>query len=266
MTVSIRNGRMDDATRPAAWLGNSEMAGRICGFGWSMTRLGPLADWPSSLRSAVATSLHSRFQMAIYWGPDLNRIYNDAERDIRGKLHPGALGMPARKLLRDSWAVVGPQLHAVIQHGDATWDEDQPLTFDRRGMPETGYFTYSYSPIRDDESGIGGVLLVTQETTPRVLAERRIGSSTPVRWTPRARNKRVSSRRGRCRGSMNSNARSSTRSTHSVSRLSASRRAAAQQAPIPRPRRWTCAAGMRSPRCSGIWRPIRSRASYSRVI
>ncbi len=112
--------------------------------------------------------------MAIYWGPELNCIYNDAERDVLGKLHPIALGMPARALLRDSWDVVGPQLQAVMDRADATWAEDQPLTFDRRGILETGYFTYSYSPILDDEGRIGGVLLVTQETTARLLAERRL--------------------------------------------------------------------------------------------
>src|SRR5262249_34337359 len=35
------------------------------------------------------------------------------------------------------------------------------------------FFTYSYSPI-PDRGGIGGVLLVTVETTQRVLAERRL--------------------------------------------------------------------------------------------
>ncbi len=112
--------------------------------------------------------------MAIYWGPELNCIYNDAERAVLGKLHPGALGMPAAELLHDSWEVVGPQLHAVMERGDATWVEDQPLSFDRRGVLETGYFTYSYSPIPVEDGAVGGVLLVTQETTARVLAERRL--------------------------------------------------------------------------------------------
>jgi signal transduction histidine kinase len=41
-------------------------------------------------------------------------------------------------------------------------------------MPAVGYFTYSYSPIFDDDDAVGGVLLVTQDTTARVLAERRL--------------------------------------------------------------------------------------------
>jgi signal transduction histidine kinase len=155
-------------------MGDSEMAVRIRSFDWAATPLGPLTGWSRSLRSAVAVCLHSRFQMAIYWGPRLTCIYNDAEREVLAELHPGALGMPAQELLRDSWDVVGPQLEAVIDHGDATWAEDQPLSFDRRGILETGYFTYSYSPILDDDGAIGGVLLVTQETTARVLAERRL--------------------------------------------------------------------------------------------
>ncbi len=171
MTTSIRD---DPAAGENNWLGNSEMAAMVRGFDWSATALGPITEWSGSLRSAVAICLHSRFQMAIYWGQELNCIYNDAERDVLGLLHPTALGMPAKDLLRDSWDVVGPQLRAVIDHGEATWVEDQPLSFDRRGVLETGYFTYSYSPIPSDTGGIGGVLLVTQETTARVLAERRL--------------------------------------------------------------------------------------------
>ncbi|HTX13409.1 MAG TPA: histidine kinase [Solirubrobacteraceae bacterium] len=155
------------------WLGSSEMGRQVAAFDWSATPLGPLFSWPQSLKAAVAICLRSRFQMAIYWGPELNCIYNDAERDILGKLHPGALGQPARELLRDSWPVVGPQLKAVMERGESTWAEDQPLTFDRRGGPEVSYFTYSYSPILDDDGSVGGVLLVTQDTTVRVLAEAR---------------------------------------------------------------------------------------------
>ncbi|HTU85147.1 MAG TPA: histidine kinase [Solirubrobacteraceae bacterium] len=159
---------------PGAWLGSSEMGQRVGTFDWSTTPLGPLSGWPQSLTTAVSICLRSQFQMAIYWGPELNCIYNDAERDVLGKLHPGALGQPAHELLRDSWQIVGPQLEAVVERGDSTWAEDQPLTFDRRGALEVSYFTYSYSPILDDDGGVGGVLLVTHETTARVLGERRI--------------------------------------------------------------------------------------------
>jgi PAS domain S-box-containing protein len=153
--------------------GGGEMGDRIRSFDWSSTPLGPIGEWPSSLREAVSICLRSRFQLAIYWGPELILLYNDAERDVLGTMHPGALGRPAAEFLADNWDVLGPMLHDVTVTGEATWSVDQPLWLNRHGYVEETFFTYSYSPIPDD-GGIGGILLVTFETTERVLAERRL--------------------------------------------------------------------------------------------
>jgi GAF domain-containing protein len=88
-------------------------------------------------------------------------------------MHPGALGRPAAEILAENWDVLGPMLHGVTATGEATWSVDQPLRLNRRGYVEEAFFTYSYGPIPDGD-GIGGVLLVTVETTERVLAERRL--------------------------------------------------------------------------------------------
>jgi signal transduction histidine kinase len=149
------------------------MGTRIRSFDWSSTPLGPIGEWPASLRQTVSICLRSRFQLAIYWGPQLTLLYNDAERDVLGAMHPRALGLPAAEILADIWDVVGPMLHGVMVTGEATWSVDQPLRLNRRGFLEESFFTYSYSPI-PDRGGIGGVLLVTFETTERVLAERRL--------------------------------------------------------------------------------------------
>jgi PAS domain S-box-containing protein len=115
----------------------------------------------------------SRFQLAIYWGPQLVLLYNDAEREVLGGMHPDALGRPAAEVLADMWDVVGPMLQGVLATGEATWSVDQALRLNRSGFVEEAFFTYSYSPIPDGDT-IGGVLLVTFETTERVLAERRL--------------------------------------------------------------------------------------------
>jgi signal transduction histidine kinase len=153
--------------------GGGEMGARIRSFDWSSTPLGPIGEWPSSLREAVSICLRSRFQLAIYWGPKLILLYNDAERDVLGTMHPGALGRPAAEILGDNWDVLGPMMHGVLEGGEATWSVDQALRLNRRGLVEESFFTYSYSPIPDG-GGIGGVLLVTFETTERVLADRRL--------------------------------------------------------------------------------------------
>ena len=173
MTVQVSDA-VTGGDRSFAWLGDSEMAGRVGEYDWSSTPLGPISEWPVSLMCAVAICLRSHFEMTLYWGPELTCIYNDAERDVLGKLHPGALGSPACELLQDSWNVVGPQLWSVMREGEASWAVDRPLTFRRPGSLEVGYFTYSYSPVPDDQGEIGGVLLVSRDTTARVLAERRI--------------------------------------------------------------------------------------------
>src|SRR5262249_36637370 len=87
--------------------------------------------------------------------------------------HPHALGRPAAEILADNWDVLGPMLRRVLEGGEATWSVDQALRLNRRGVVEESFFTYSYSPIPDD-GGVGGVLLVTVETTERALAARRL--------------------------------------------------------------------------------------------
>ena len=155
-------------------VGSSEMARLIGAFDWSQTPLGSMAKWPRSLKTMLNVCLHSRFQLVIYWGPDLIFLYNDAQREVIGSLHPHALGKPGREIMVDMWDTIGPMLHRVLETGEATWSVDRPLWFDRYGFVEKVYFTWSYSPIPNDDGSIGGVLLVTQETTERVLAERRL--------------------------------------------------------------------------------------------
>ena len=140
-------------------LGRGEMARRIREFDWAATPLGPIASWSPRLLASLQTMLASRFQFAIYWGPEFVFLYNDAEIPTLGDRHPEALGMRAAELLSTTWEVVGPQLESVFGGGEATWAEDQPLLFERNGKVEQVYFTYSYSPMRDEAGRVEGVLL-----------------------------------------------------------------------------------------------------------
>jgi signal transduction histidine kinase len=60
--------------------------------------------------------------------------------------------------------------------GEATWSENQLLLLERNGYAEECYFTFSYSPIRDETGGIGGVFTAVTETTQQVLSERRLST------------------------------------------------------------------------------------------
>ena len=54
------------------------MAERIAAFDWSTTPLGPIDQWPQSLRTVVNILLTSRYAMWMAWGSDLTMLYNDA--------------------------------------------------------------------------------------------------------------------------------------------------------------------------------------------
>jgi PAS domain S-box-containing protein len=143
-------------------------------FDWANSMLGPVDQWPQSLRTSVSTCLNSRFAILIWWGPELVMLYNDAYRQIIGAKHPAALGGPGRECWPEIWHIIGPMLEGVMQRGEATWSDDLLLMLERNGYPEECYFTFSYSPIRDESGDIGGVFTPVAETTERVINERRM--------------------------------------------------------------------------------------------
>ncbi len=151
---------------------NEGMAGRLAGYDWASTPLGPRDSWPHSLVIAVDICINSRFPMFVWWGPERVNIYNDAYVDILGSKHPEAFGRPARDSWSEIWDVVGPQADAVTQRGEATWNERVLLTMQRHGYAEDTWFTWSYSPIRDDSGAIGGLFCACVEDTEKVVAER----------------------------------------------------------------------------------------------
>ncbi|MEV4397728.1 SpoIIE family protein phosphatase [Nonomuraea sp. NPDC049607] len=141
---------------------------------WERTPLGPPESWPQSLTGPVGICLSSRFPMIIFWGPKLAQLYNDAYVPILGGKHPGSLGQPADECWREIWDVVGPMLHQVLDRGQATYSDDLHLVLRRSGYAEECCFTFSFSPIRDESGGVGGVFCAVTETTGRVVGERRL--------------------------------------------------------------------------------------------
>jgi len=157
--------------------GSGEMA-RLCrAFDWARTPLGPIERWSHSLRTTAGIVVTSRHPMFLWWGPDLIQIYNDAYRPSlgRGDRHPRALGAPGREFWTDIWDAIGSQIEQVMTTGESTWHEDQLLPIERNGRLEDVWWTYSYSPVCDDDGRINATLVVCQETTARVLAERERG-------------------------------------------------------------------------------------------
>ncbi|HEY7511231.1 MAG TPA: ATP-binding protein [Vicinamibacteria bacterium] len=153
-------------------LASSETAALLDATDWAQTPLGPVEQWPQSLKLAVGICLNSRFPMFVWWGEQLVNIYNDAYVPILGQRHPRAFGRPARESWEEIWPVVGPQAEAVMTRGEATWNERVLLVMERHGYTEETYFTWSYSPIVDERGRIGGLFCACKEETATVQAER----------------------------------------------------------------------------------------------
>jgi PAS domain S-box-containing protein len=156
--------------------GGGEMGAFLRSFDWANSLLGPVEYWPQSLRTSVSICLNSRFAILIWWGPDLVMLYNDAYRQVIGAKHPAALGRPGRECWPEIWHIINPMLEGVMHRGEATWSNDLLLMLERSGYPEECYFTFSYSPIRDESGGIGGVFTPVADTSERVINERRMGT------------------------------------------------------------------------------------------
>jgi PAS domain S-box-containing protein len=157
------------------WLGDSsEMAKRIRSFDWSTTPLGSLEAFPQSLRSALSILLPSKAHMAIFWGTDLLKFYNDAYVTLIGAKHPLILGQPARKAWNEIWDVLERLLVGVMETGEGVAAEDQLFVINRHGYTEEAYFDIFYDPIRDESGEVGGVFCIVKEMTQRVVGNRRL--------------------------------------------------------------------------------------------
>lgn len=153
--------------------GGGIMGALLRAHDWSATSLGRPASWPQSLRSAVSIMLGSSFPTAIYWGPELLLLYNDAWAPIPAERHPGALGRPGAEVWPDIWDVVGPQFARVVETGEGFSTFDLMLPMVRGGAPAETYWTYSFTPIRGEDGTVAGVLNQGNETTDRVVGARR---------------------------------------------------------------------------------------------
>src|SRR5438309_1946059 len=65
-------------------------------------------------------------------------------------------------------------LEGVVSNGEATWSKDLLLPLQRHAYSEECYFSFSFSPIRVETGGVGGVFTAVMETTEKVIGERRL--------------------------------------------------------------------------------------------
>jgi PAS domain S-box-containing protein len=139
---------------------------------WSETALGPIGNWPQSLRSALGISLRSASASAIFWGADHLFLYNDAWAELLGERHPGALGQPARQIWADAWDLLEPRFRAAYETAETVTQAGLRMMRPRDGRLVETYWTYSLLPLGNEQGNIGGLLGQVWETTASVMRAR----------------------------------------------------------------------------------------------
>ncbi|MGV0850747.1 SpoIIE family protein phosphatase [Mycolicibacterium phlei] len=168
---------MSTIDTPSVFGADDEIGPDLARVAWDDTPLGPPADWPQSLRTAVSILLSSRFPMWMAWGPQLTFFCNAAyRRDTLGRKYPWALGRPATQVWAEIWPDIGPRIDRVLTTGQATWDSALLLFLERSGFQEETYHTFSYSPLHDDDGAVVGMLCVVSEDTQQVISERQMAT------------------------------------------------------------------------------------------
>jgi len=154
--------------------GGGEAGALIRAHGWDSTLLGPIREWPQSLRSSLGIALRSPTASAVFWGPDHVFLYNDAWASLlAGGRHPWALGRPAREVLADIWPALAGQFAGVLRNGKAVNRIDELLVRNLGGETFDSYWSYSLLPVAGEDGRIAGILAQVRESTPFVLRGRR---------------------------------------------------------------------------------------------
>ncbi|MBC2773024.1 PAS domain-containing protein [Rhizobium sp. AQ_MP] len=145
-----------------------QMVEEIRAFDWGATSLGPIDTWPMSLMTTLRLVLMTRQPMCFWWGDELLQFHNDAYLPMLAGRETSALGQPFRDYWADVWEGIEPFVRRA-QSGEGTWMENLPLQIRRDGVMQDSFWTFSYSPLYDDQGLIAGLLNVVTETTHAVV-------------------------------------------------------------------------------------------------
>lgn len=152
--------------------GDSRAAGEILAFDWSTTPIGLPEHWPTALKIALGITLASKFPKALIWGSQLITFHNDAFRPILGD-KPPAMGRPFSEVWADAWDQIRPFVERTYQ-GESVFIENFPMLTTRHGYDEEAHFTFCYSPVRDENGQIVGIMDTVFEVSETIVAQRQM--------------------------------------------------------------------------------------------
>ncbi|HEX2208899.1 MAG TPA: PAS domain-containing protein [Longimicrobium sp.] len=149
------------------WPGDGGQTGALIrAHDWPATPLGPIHQWPRSLRTAVDIMLASPAPTAVMWGPEHVLLYNDAYVHVARERHPAIFGRPALEGWADARDFLEPIFQRVLRDGAPAVVRDRRVPL--RGADGTvreRTFRATFSAIPGDDGAPGGIFHPLEETT-----------------------------------------------------------------------------------------------------
>ncbi|KAF2146046.1 uncharacterized protein K452DRAFT_294657 [Aplosporella prunicola CBS 121167] len=143
---------------------------------WASTPLGPMENWSPLLRFLCNFVMVCPNPAILFWGPDLNMIYNDAYPPLVGDKHPSLLGSPPWVGFAEAWDGFQPFFRSCEETGTGAMVENMLLFLNRgKGIQEETYYSFSFTPIMIEDKIVAWYETVF-ETTNQKITERRMSS------------------------------------------------------------------------------------------
>ncbi|KAK7755408.1 hypothetical protein SLS62_002635 [Diatrype stigma] len=140
---------------------------------WAKTGFGPMASWPTELRTIVRVMMVDTAPVVLYWGPTNAIIYNEAYMPLIGQKHPSILGMDATEVFLNFGGVFEDILCEQRKVGLTQSGEASMLLIERHGFLEETYCNWKLIPVIDDNGDVVGSYTVTFDLTKDVIWTRR---------------------------------------------------------------------------------------------
>jgi two-component system sensor kinase FixL len=140
------------------------MAGEVRATNWADTPLGPIELWPATLMAAAELVLDSPSPRLMVWGPEFTTIYNDAYVTALG-IHPNdGTGKRFERFRPKAWLEIAKPMHAAMAgQGQIVTQLRTTLRGDK--SEEAAFFRLSFTPVRDQNGIVRGVMQDLVETT-----------------------------------------------------------------------------------------------------
>jgi signal transduction histidine kinase/PAS domain-containing protein len=156
--------------------GGGKMGSLIRSYTWVASPLGNPVEWPTELKTLISLLLTSPQPMFIAWGGNRTWLYNDGFTPILGDKHPAALGRPAMEVWAEARDAIEPMFDRVFG-GEPFYMDDFSLELERNGRLAEAHFSFSYTPVRNQEGAVAGLFGTCIETTASLVNARLLAKS-----------------------------------------------------------------------------------------